>query len=207
MTMELFSSKFVFPMRTIASKSRRVQVGRKRKKWIRQAERDPDAFKRLFDRYDDRICHDALRRPCDAATAKAIAASTFPKAPENIGTYEGRGVPSVSLLYRIATNESDQAYRKARRIVVRTPGILQNMKSDGFPDDGVLETEREDSKADTMYRIHGALQRLKPKYQAAVALRYFEDFSIREIPEILGLPESTVKVHIHRGLERIGETV
>ncbi len=43
-----------------------------------------------------------------------------------------------------------------------------------------------------------------PKRQAqAIALHYLEDRSVVEIAEILGCAESTVKVHLHKGRDRL----
>jgi RNA polymerase sigma-70 factor (ECF subfamily) len=44
---------------------------------------------------------------------------------------------------------------------------------------------------------------LPAKYQDVIALRYFEGKSIREIAEILGKREGTIKSLLSRGLEKI----
>ena len=44
---------------------------------------------------------------------------------------------------------------------------------------------------------------LSVKYQEVLTLRYFENKQIKEISEILGKREGTVKSLLHRGLEKL----
>lgn len=46
---------------------------------------------------------------------------------------------------------------------------------------------------------------LSEKYRMPLYLFYYEGYSIREISEILKLPESTVKTHLKRGREAVRE--
>ena len=46
---------------------------------------------------------------------------------------------------------------------------------------------------------------LDSKYRLVVILYYMEEFNIREISNILDLPENTVKSRLHRGRKKIAE--
>jgi RNA polymerase sigma-70 factor (ECF subfamily) len=48
-----------------------------------------------------------------------------------------------------------------------------------------------------------AVKRLSPKARQAVYLRYFEDRSIAETARILGIPQVSVRVIVHRALGRL----
>jgi len=48
-----------------------------------------------------------------------------------------------------------------------------------------------------------ALAKVDPVYQAALALFYLEDWSYKEIAEILGIPVGTVKSRISRGIVQL----
>jgi RNA polymerase sigma-70 factor (ECF subfamily) len=48
---------------------------------------------------------------------------------------------------------------------------------------------------------------LPPKYQEVIALKYFEDKELKEIAEILSKPEGTVKSLLHRGIEKLRNTL
>ena len=44
------------------------------------------------------------------------------------------------------------------------------------------------------------------KYQEVIALKYFEEKSIKEISEILGKKEGTIKSLISRGLQKLRDS-
>lgn len=46
---------------------------------------------------------------------------------------------------------------------------------------------------------------LPEKYRIPIHLFYYESYSIKEIGDILGIPESTVKIHLKRGREKLGK--
>jgi RNA polymerase sigma-70 factor (ECF subfamily) len=48
-----------------------------------------------------------------------------------------------------------------------------------------------------------ALSRLPPNQRAAVVLHYRLDLSVRQIADALGIAPATVKVHLHRGRNRL----
>jgi RNA polymerase sigma-70 factor (ECF subfamily) len=51
--------------------------------------------------------------------------------------------------------------------------------------------------------LHKKLKTLSPDYQKVIALRYFEEMSIRQISEILGKKENTIKSLLSRGLDKL----
>jgi len=52
-------------------------------------------------------------------------------------------------------------------------------------------------------RVLAALSQLDEAFQAPVALFYLQDYSYKEIAEILGVPLGTIKSRLARGLERL----
>ena len=61
--------------------------------------------------------------------------------------------------------------------------------------------------ADTATRLAAAVAALPQKYREAVALRFQEGLSPKEIAELLGIPERTVRTHLLRGLRALRESV
>lgn len=51
--------------------------------------------------------------------------------------------------------------------------------------------------------LYQALDKLSPDYRKALILRYFQEMKIKEIAEIMEIPEGTAKVLIHRGRKRL----
>ena len=52
-----------------------------------------------------------------------------------------------------------------------------------------------------------ALESLAPKYRIALVLRYYEDLSVDQIADVMGIRPGTVKSLIHRGLAQLEKRV
>lgn len=48
-----------------------------------------------------------------------------------------------------------------------------------------------------------AIDRLEEQYKTVVILRYYKDFSIKQIADTLSCPEGTVKTHLHRAIKTL----
>ena len=171
--------------------------------WIEASKIDPAAFQFLFNEYYDLIYNFAYRRTLDRALAQDISAATFMKALENIHRFVCRGIPFSAWLYRIAVNEINLYHRKRKRLIPLTTERALHLVHENRTDQRILQHEEDEEKIRQLRKIHQAIASLKPIYQDAITLRYFEDKSIREIAEILDLSENTVKTHIHRGLQHL----
>ena len=51
--------------------------------------------------------------------------------------------------------------------------------------------------------LHKAIQQLRLEYREAICLHYLEGLSVKEIADILGRNENTVKTHLARGREML----
>ncbi len=69
--------------------------------------------------------------------------------------------------------------------------------------DGAGESE----DRDTGVMVRAALRELTPKQRAVLVLRYWEDLSVAETAELLGMRESTVKSHTARGIAALRAVV
>src|SRR6185503_10235513 len=52
-------------------------------------------------------------------------------------------------------------------------------------------------------RVRAALMRLPESYRSVLVLRHYEDLKFREIAEVLGVPEGTVKSRMAEGLAQL----
>ena len=57
--------------------------------------------------------------------------------------------------------------------------------------------EKEDS--DLYYAIH----RLKPKFRTAIHLYYYEDYSVKEIAEIMDVTETSIQTRLYRARKQL----
>lgn len=68
------------------------------------------------------------------------------------------------------------------------------------PDEQVILAERRQA-------LWESIQSLAPRYRVALALRYYGEFSLREIATMLGVREGTLRVTLHRALARLRQQV
>ncbi|HXB35048.1 MAG TPA: RNA polymerase sigma factor [Puia sp.] len=171
------------------------------------AKNNPRVFGELYDAYYPRIFGYIFRITGDHALACDITAETFLKAWLKIGSFQWKGVSISSWFFKIATNELNQYFRKKKY----SPQILRDLsffeekkpKVDSCFGNENNEVTAKMDKADEFMQLRRKLNTLSPKYQAALALRYFEELSIAEISHILGKKENTVKSLLSRGLEKL----
>lgn len=91
-------------------------------------------------------------------------------------------------LTRICINKALSALKKNKKLVVM---------------DEVEERRTEnDSSADIAQQLDvaNALGLLPEKYKTALMLRFYQDFTVKQIAEVMNCPEGSVKTILHRGL-------
>ncbi|RDY27848.1 sigma-70 family RNA polymerase sigma factor [Romboutsia weinsteinii] len=55
--------------------------------------------------------------------------------------------------------------------------------------------------------LENELIRLDEKYREVIVLRYFKDFTIKEISQVLDIPLGTAKTYLYRGLESLRKSM
>jgi RNA polymerase sigma-70 factor (ECF subfamily) len=155
---------------------------------------DREAFGRLVEKYDRRIFNLAFRICGDYEDAMDVTQTVFVKAFDRLGTFD----PSrkfFSWLYRMGVNESLNQVKSQRRIVhiefdppSRAPG----------PEQQII---REESN----WLVQDALKKLGENQRVAIILRHFVDLSYRQIGDVLGIPEKTVKSRLYSARQRMKE--
>jgi len=177
------------------------------KELIELAKHSPEAFGKLYDQNYSSILNYVLRRTGNIEIARDITGETFVKALENIRHFKWQGVSFTAWLYRIAGNEIASYFRKKTYRAVSLE-YLREVK--GFEAESQYDIEAEVIAAEQELKRHEdylfyrqKISQLPLKYQDVIALRYFEGKSFKQISEILGRPENTVKSILHRGLEKL----
>ncbi|HEV2481328.1 MAG TPA: RNA polymerase sigma factor [Puia sp.] len=183
------------------------------KELIRLAKTNPRVFGELYDAHYPRVFGYIYRITGDHALAGDIAAETFLKAFVRIGTFHWRGISISSWFFRIAVNELNQYFRKKNYSPERLSDLQGLDDANGL--DGVdwpnrhalrhesNEITRRIDEQQEFEHIRRVLGTLPAKYRQVIALRFFEELSIRDISEILGKKEGTVKSLLSRGLAKL----
>ncbi len=179
------------------------------KELIRQAQKAPDAFAKLYDQYYPKIFGYVLRRTANLEAAQDITSETFFNALRRLWQFRWRNISFSSWLYKIATNEINQYFRKTE---YRKSASLEELQEQGFepisshdPESELVEAQEKLKQHQDFLEIQGKIVRLPAKYQEVIALRFFEQKQIKEIAEILGKKEGTIKSLLHRAVEKLRE--
>lgn len=171
---------------------------------VEQAKTDIWAFGELYDRYYSQILGYVLRRTASIEIARDITSEVFFKALKNLEKFRWRGAPFSSWLYRIATNEIANHFRDNKREKFCLEEASNSISIfNPSAETELLEAEAELKRHEEFLALHESISRLSVKYQEVITLRYFENKQVKEIGEILGKREGTVKSLLHRGLEKL----
>jgi RNA polymerase sigma factor (sigma-70 family) len=121
----------------------------------------------------------------DADLARDAVAEAMARAFQAWASVGGHGNPA-GWVYVVALNWARNAVRKRSRESAQEHGVA------------VIHTDRF-SDPD----LERALQALSPKLLEVVVLRFYLDWSQRQIAAALDVPEGSVKSRLHRALDRL----
>jgi RNA polymerase sigma-70 factor (ECF subfamily) len=152
--------------------------------------------------YAPQLYSAALRMTRNPSDAEDIVQETFLKAYRGYDTFK-EGTNLKAWLYRILTNTYINRYRKLQRRPSEVElGELQDLYLfKRLGEESGAERSTEDSVLETMVDtdIKEALEALPEKFRMPVLLADVEEFSYKEIAEILDVPIGTVMSRLHRG--------
>jgi RNA polymerase sigma-70 factor, ECF subfamily len=168
---------------------------------IQKAQSDPNRFAPLYDKYYKQIFLFVYRRSDNEELSADLTSQVFLKAIVNLPKYEFKGVPFSAWLYRIASNEVNQHFRKnksERTISMEDSGIERITQE--------LSEFDEDAAFKEKILMEG-MQNLSQDEIQYVELRFFEDKSFKEIGFILNITENNAKVKTYRILDKIRKII
>jgi RNA polymerase sigma-70 factor (ECF subfamily) len=153
------------------------------------------AWGEIVTRYKDAVfglCLGFLRNRADA---EDITHDAFIRAYVNLRRYR-LDKRFSTWVFTIAANLCRNRLRYRR-----THPVFEVETDSGGGTDPAREVAREERHA----HVREALQSLPYAYRAPLVLRFYNDLAYREIGDILGIPEGTVKTRIHRGKAMLKE--
>ncbi len=167
---------------------------------IKEAKKNPEAFGLLYDKYYKQIFGYILKRTADIDLAQDLTSETFFKSLKSLDRFRWRNIPFSAWLYRIANNEIINYFRKKKTIPLeKIPEPIANSDPSGE----IIQAEKELERHQDFLTLQKKILKLSFKYQEVITLRFFEKKEIKEINEILGKKEGTIKSLLHRGLEQL----
>ncbi|UQZ84280.1 ECF RNA polymerase sigma factor SigW [Paenibacillus konkukensis] len=157
--------------------------------WIERLRRgDGSGLPPLMDRYGHEVYRTAALLIRDRHSAEDISQEVFLIVYQKIGQFQGEGSLRGWLL-QITINLCRSRMRRAswRRLVffgLEHPGLVSS-------DRGLERYAESDS-------LMGCIRQLPYKYREVIVLYYYRDMYIREMAELLGESEGTVKSKLSR---------
>lgn len=166
---------------------------------IRRAQKDPQAFAPLYDKYYVQIFRFVLKRVGNEEDAADITSQVFVKAITNIKKYQFRGVPFTSWLHMVARNEVNLLFRSRkydRTVDIKTETLQEIMEDEDLEYENVEKEER-------VQTLLTNISKLNMDEIELLEMRYFEKRPFKEVSEILGITEANAKVRMHRVMKKL----
>jgi RNA polymerase sigma-70 factor (ECF subfamily) len=162
-------------------------------------------FGELIERYNTMLLRYVMRRShATKEDAEDIVQNSFIKMYRNINGFDS-SLKFSSWAYRITHNELIDWYRKQKS---RPQLMVSSNDEDVFASiAGDMNIEKEAIQKETKREIESVIEKLDPKYQEVVMLRFFEDKSYDEISDILQIPPGTVAIRLSRAKKVLEEAL
>ena len=143
-------------------------------------------YERIFTRYIDTVYRVALNGCKNVSDAEDIVQNTFVKLMESSSIFED-DEHIRKWLIRVTVNECKSLWRnpwKKRRVEI------ENIN------EPVFSTPERSA-------LYYAVRDLPPKYREVVYLYYFEEFSIKEIADVMGISETAIQTRLQRARQKL----
>lgn len=165
----------------------------------RAIQRDPEAFGVLYHLYFEKIYRYACLRLHNPSDAEDVTAAVFLSAWRGIDRFSPKHETSFAgWLFRLAHNTVVDCYRRLRETVSLDKPEILHADRFAFPSPEIeLEWQL------TLAELHGALQLLTEEQREVVVLRFVEGLSAREVGDIMGKQEGTVRGMQFRAIEAL----
>ena len=174
------------------------------KTWILQAKNGSDeAFTTIVETYQTpvyNLCYRMLGHP---QAAEDAAQETFLRAYQHLHRYDIKR-PFATWLLSIAAHYCIDRLRKRKLPVFSVDEDEETTFQ--IPDAQALHPEGEAVRGEQRKQVHLLVQTLDTTDRAAIVMRYWYEFSEKEIAEALNLTVSAVKSRLHRARKQLGKT-
>ncbi len=160
-------------------------------KWIQQLQAGHQAaFRQFYDAYAGQAIRTASAITRNREMAKDAVQETFIRVYRQIDSYNP-ALPFDPWFYRILTNECLR--------LLKRESPLSNIES--VENDPSLSEE----SFDQLTELYDMIQALDDSHRIPLILKYIKGFTEKEIADILGLNQNTVKSRLFKGRKRLKE--
>lgn len=159
------------------------------------AKGDQVALQELYVRFEVPLFRFLSRMLRNEALAEELVNETFLEIWRAAANFEGRSQPS-SWMFGIARNKALSVMRK------RSEYTLDDEMAEKISDDADTP-EQAAMKGSKAERIRQCLEKLKPNHREIVELVYYQEKTIKEVSDIIGIPENTVKTRMFHARKQL----
>lgn len=163
---------------------------------VERARSDRSAFAELYRRHVDAVHTFAYRRSGSRDVAEEATSATFEKALRSIASFEWRPAGVRPWLYRIASNEVANIYR--RTAVARGPRGQLALRE--LTPDVTVDPMVDVGGSPVAGALHQALNELPERYREVLTLRYLSGLSADEAAAFLDCSKPMLAVTLHRAV-------
>jgi RNA polymerase sigma-70 factor (ECF subfamily) len=166
---------------------------------------DMMAFEELVFRYDRQVLTIAARYVQSAEDAKDIYQEVFLRVFRSLPRFQMRSQFST-WLFRITTNVCLTHRTKRKRHTHTSLSQDSDDEHGGTLADTVVDrgaTDEEVEKKDTALHVARAVDTLSPKQKLVFTMKYYDGYKIREIAQMTGLNEGTVKRYLFASARKV----
>ena len=163
---------------------------------VEKAKTDEQAFTALYNQYLPRVYGYMMKRIGNKEATEDLVSMTFLKVFSNLKKYEKKGgVPFGAWLFRIATNNLIDYYRKHGKIKSVDIDAISEPKDEKLTAADEIQIEQDRAK------VREVLKDVSSRYQEILNLKFFAEMSYEEIAETLGLTVNNSRVLVFRALK------
>jgi RNA polymerase sigma-70 factor (ECF subfamily) len=170
---------------------------------------DEQAFAKLMQRYKRPVYHMILKMVSNVDDAEDLTIESFAKAFKSLHRFK-KDFTFSTWLFRIATNNTIDYIRKKKLNTLSISNTFTDDNGEGVSIDVEDENPNPQEEAIKVQKeelIRVFVDKLPPKYQKLVRLRYFHELSYEEIAAEIEAPLGTVKAQLHRARELMFDMV
>jgi len=166
---------------------------------------DSQAFVWLYDQYSRQIFRFISIKINSLHDSEDLASEVFFRFWKEVNSSDKKIANPRGFLYQIARNLVIDYYRKKPRA-----DLILSQNQEKIVENIADHKSRLDQKAvleSDLNQVKQAMNQVKPLYQDLIIWHYLDDFSIKEIAQILEKPENTVRVQLHRALKALKSVI
>jgi RNA polymerase sigma-70 factor (ECF subfamily) len=171
--------------------------------WILQAKNGSDeAFTYIVETYQSPVYNLCYRMLGESTAAEDAAQETFLRSYQHLHRYDIKR-PFATWLLSIAAHYCIDRLRRRKLPIFSVDEDEESTFE--IPDAHALHPEAEAVHGEQREQIQAMVQCLDATDRAAIVMRYWYDFSEKEIAEALNLTVSAVKSRLHRARKQLGK--